>query len=731
MQSIYKNDARRLFDLGLKPIPLNRKIPFFKDWQNMEITSDDVDAWTMKYPDCNIGIVCGSATGILVVDFDGPNEMSRLKSETGIDLDIATPTCITKRGFHKYFRYPVVDQPIKNIVKLIIGGIQFEIDIRGNGGQVVAPPSIHPVDPTVQYHWAEGLAFDEVPLLSVPDELLSILIQLSLPKTKKEKTKSVQSSSPASEAKPSINSSRPPMGNEIQDGERNDTLFRMACRYRSQGLSSDEARSLIDTANQTRCSEPLDEVELGKLVESAYSYTIQQYELNERGFAQQFYDIYRDQIKFCIEDGYWYIWNGACWRRDVDGEMKRMADRVVDKFNFDIETMHDSDPMKKQYLKYAISLGNYQKQTNMLKYLESFPGNSISQSNFDRHRHLLNCSNGIIDLRTGELQKADPDLLMSRQIEIEYDANAEYSLWMEFLKSITNNNTDLIEYLQGAVGYSMTGETNEEVIFFLYGNGCNGKSTFINAFNSILGSLAKTMPSKTLMLGRNDNSAPNDIAMLKGVRLAATTELPEGKQLNEELIKSLASQDMITARYLFKEFFEFSPTHKWWISGNHKPKIVGQDYGIWRRLKLIPFEITIPPENRDKNLSKKLDEEQPGILRWMVEGAVKWYRDGLREPKIIIDAVEEYRNEMDIIGDFIVECCHVDGRSNILATELYELYRKYCEANVQYAIGKRMFYVKMVERGFKKNNCSRNQLFIQGIKAAKAPSHPAYNSGWS
>ncbi len=750
MKSIYQHEAMTLFDLGLKPIPLNGKIPFISGWQTMEITADDVETWSTQYPDCNIGIVCGPSSGILVVDFDDPDEMARLNTETGINLDIVTPTCITKKGLHKYFKYPAIGATFGNRTHLNVQGIKFKIDIRATGGQVVAPPSIHPEDTTFQYHWAEGLAFGEVPLQDLPDMFIDVLTQPSKPKITKKNKKStatataatlpaldplpsspvaiepIEATTQAVDSLPSIPAeaitpmapSSPAIADEIPEGERNDTLFRMACAYRNKGLSSEEARNLIAAVNQTRCRIPLNDEELDKVMGSAFSYVHEHFEMSDRGFAQKVLEQCGNQIKYCIEDHHWYIWNGFIWSQDANGEIKRMADRVADLLKASIQAMPDSDPMKKPYLKYIAAMGNTRKREDMLHYLQSLPGVSVSNSHFDKRSHLLNCRNGVINLRSGELLESNPDWLLTRQIEIEYDPTAACPVWLEFMKTITHDDMELIGYLQRAAGYSITGETNEEVVFFLYGTGCNGKSTFINAINSVLGKFARTMPSKTLMIVQNDNTASNDIAMLKGVRLAATTELPEGKRFNEELIKSLASQDIISARYLFKEYFEFSPTHKWWISGNHKPKIVGQDYGIWRRLKLIPFEITISPEKQDKNLKEKLEAELPGILRWMVEGAVEWYRNGLREPAKISEAVKEYRNEMDILGNFIAECCQTDSDAMIPVNNLYNLYKQYCETNGQSTLGKKMFNLKMVERGFKKDFGAKNQVCLFGIKAA-------------
>jgi len=262
----------------------------------------------------------------------------------------------------------------------------------------------------------------------------------------------------------------------------------------------------------------------------------------------------------------------------------------------------------------------------------------------------------------------------------------------------------------------MTGETNEESFFFLYGNGCNGKSTFINIILDIFGGYAQTMPSHSLMLGKNDNSISNDLARMKGARLVVTNELPEGRCFNEETIKLLTSQDQIVSRFLYGEYFQFKPTHKLIIIGNHKPKIIGQDYGIWRRVKLVPFNTIIPEEERDKDLGKKLAKEKEGIFRWMVEGAIKWFQNkGLPDPEFVKESVLEYKQDMDVIGDFINETCSKYQSALCLASDLFIAYKNYCENGMIKPLGKIDFYRKVEEKGFIKERKSQNKVFFFGI----------------
>ena len=242
-----------------------------------------------------------------------------------------------------------------------------------------------------------------------------------------------------------------------------------------------------------------------------------------------------------------------------------------------------------------------------------------------------------------------------------------------------NGNEKLIAYLQKAVGYTLTGDTSEQVLHFLYGLGANGKSTFLETIMAMLGDYAKQTSTETILVKKMTGGIPNDLAGLKGARLVSAQEVESGRRLAESLVKQLTGGDTISARFLHGEFFDFKPTFKLWISGNSKPVVRGGDYAIWRRIRLIPFTVQIPPEEQDRRLSEKLRGELPGILNWSLAGCLAWQREGLTPPEEVTAATESYRDEMDIIGQFIGERCLMGPEYKVTAKKLYAAFVEWSE----------------------------------------------------
>jgi putative DNA primase/helicase len=261
-----------------------------------------------------------------------------------------------------------------------------------------------------------------------------------------------------------------------------------------------------------------------------------------------------------------------------------------------------------------------------------------------------------------------------------------------------NYESELIKYIQTAAGWAITGDTSEQSMFILYGSGANGKSTFLNTVMNILGDYAIATQTDTFMK-RNGEQISNDIARLRGTRFVTTTEAEQGRRLSEPLIKQITGNDRMTARFLYGEFFNFIPTFKIFMASNHKPVIRGTDHGIWRRIKLIPFTVRISEEQQDKHLEQKLMQEAPGIFNWLVEGALRWRQEGLRTPVIISSATDEYREEMDVIGNFIRERCVKQPEGSIRARELFKCYQDWCDENNEHAVSERFFGLRLKEMG--------------------------------
>jgi putative DNA primase/helicase len=338
----------------------------------------------------------------------------------------------------------------------------------------------------------------------------------------------------------------------------------------------------------------------------------------------------------------------------------------------------------------------------------------VKADDLDKDHWLFNVRNGTIDLRTGELKEHNQDDLITRIANVDYDPNADCPAWKQFIMEIMNYNTELITFIQNALGWAITGDISEQSMFILFGTGANGKSTFLNTIMNIVGDYAVATPTETFMKKQGDHIS-NDLARLRGTRFVTTTEAEHGRRLSEPLIKQMTGNDQMTARFLYGEYFNFVPTFKIWMATNHKPVIKGTDHGIWRRIKLIPFITRIEEEKQDKHLERKLIQEASGILNWLLEGAKRWYKEGLKTPKIIINATDEYRAEMDIIGNFIKErCVHGEGDS-IQARELFKCYQEWCNENNEHASCERIFSLRIKELGIVQKR-HKDARYWQGLQ---------------
>jgi putative DNA primase/helicase len=320
---------------------------------------------------------------------------------------------------------------------------------------------------------------------------------------------------------------------------------------------------------------------------------------------------------------------------------------------------------------------------------------------FDQDHYVLNCQNGTLDLRRGILRDFDRRDYLTRQLDFAFDPEASCPQWLRFLDTVFAGNRELIDYMQRAIGYTLTGDTSEQCLFLCHGPGANGKSVMLEVITALLGEFAQASPMTTFTAKPNDNGASNDLARMRGARLITASETNEGIRLNEALVKKITGQDTVTARFLYSEYFDFRPSFKLWIAMNHLPTIRGTDDGIWRRLRLIPFSVIIPEEQRDKHLTTKLKSELPGILAWALAGCLDWQRNGMRTPEAVNAATQGYRSEQDVLGAFIQERCIVGNAYDAPTNDLYRAYSEWAQQSGEYVISKNAFGRRMTDRGFK------------------------------
>lgn len=401
-------------------------------------------------------------------------------------------------------------------------------------------------------------------------------------------------------------------------------------------------------------------------------------------------------IKNCDQLGGWHIWNGKVWQKDETHQIIKLADDTVKSFYAFASKFDDGSKAQKSFFQHIKLSGNENKMKAMVNLARSHAEVSVLSDDFDANPYLLNCQNGVYDLKNDCFLEHSPNLMLSKMCGTSYDKEASCPRWEEFLKIVFMGNAELIDFIQKAVGYALTGDVSLQMFFILHGNGANGKSTFVDTINKMMGNYASSTPTTTLTVKRGDE-IPNDVARLKGSRFVISSELERSKVLDEALVKRFTSDEPITARFLRKEFFEFKPTAKIFLSTNYKPTIKGTDDGIWRRIKLIPFEHKFTGDKKiEKYAEKFLFPELSGILRWAIEGYRKLQTEGLKEPDIVRYATNEYKSSEDMIAEYLEEFCVLAQPCRVLVLDLYNHFRE----NTEHFMRKKDFNDYLAKRGF-------------------------------
>jgi len=420
--------------------------------------------------------------------------------------------------------------------------------------------------------------------------------------------------------------------------------------------------------------------------------------LSDMGNARRIVTRHGDKIRYVHAMGKWLVWSGSRWEIDETGAIMRLAKETVLAMFFEVPTIM-GDVTRDKFIKWAMTSQSRSKLESLISLAKTEKEISAKAEDLDANPWLINLRNCTIDMKTWETSEHDPKQLLTKCLDFDFDMKAKCPTWEKFINRIFDGDSNLIRYVQRAIGLSLTGHTGEQCMFFMFGSGKNGKSTFIETMKRLLREYSATTPSDTLM--KKDRSGiSNDVARLAGKRLVVASETDEGQHLSEHMLKDLTGSDTITARYLHQEFFEFQPQFKLWMFGNHKPLVRGTDMGIWRRIRLIPFTVTITAEERDPNLQAKLEHELPGIFNWALLGLHDYQANGLGEPVAVSDATEEYRIEMDVLGTFITEMCTVKTGVTVEVRALYLCYSSWCEDYGERPLPQRAFAIRLKERGF-------------------------------
>jgi P4 family phage/plasmid primase-like protien len=406
--------------------------------------------------------------------------------------------------------------------------------------------------------------------------------------------------------------------------------------------------------------------------------------LTELGNAHRLYDVHGGNIHYVHNAKAWLYWHDGAWSWDIDGAMIRSLTARLPAQIYNEGALHLAE--SEYFAKWS---RNSQKETTIeaaVSLLEDFEQVRLPLALIDADSFCVGIDNGrsVVDLKTGNARPAQQSDFITKSLNVgQLGQSAKAKRWRSFLAQVFNEDDVLIVWIQRWCGYMLTGSTNEQIFVFCYGVGANGKSVFADTLRFILGDYARSIAPETLTeTKRQAGGATPDIADLIGARLAMSSETEDGTALAESLVKSLVAGDTMTARRLYSAPVQFTPQFKLMMLGNHKPVIRGNDYGIWRRVRMIPFNRTFKPEERDPDLLDKLKAEAAHIFAWMVEGCLEWQKHGLRVvPPIISQATAEYQEEQDVVGRWMSENCILEPRHETSSTDLYQNYRVWCFDN--------------------------------------------------
>jgi putative DNA primase/helicase len=479
--------------------------------------------------------------------------------------------------------------------------------------------------------------------------------------------------------------------------------------------------------------------------------------LTDMGNAQRFARDHGADVRYCHPWRKWLVWTGNRWQIDNTGEMARRARATVRAINDEarmassaINATCDRSSNQERFkaideiLRWANESEDARVLQRMIQLAQSEPGIPVLPDELDRDRWLLNCANGTVDLRTGELRPHTRKDLQTKLCPTAYVPDASCPRFTQFIHAIFEGDQGLIDYLQNYLGYGLTGDVSEQSFQIWWGGGANGKTTLQNAILATLGAdYAGIAPVELVMETRSDQH-PTLLADLLGKRLMFAAETGQGRRLNMERLKLLTGSDRIKARRMREDFWEFDPTHKLVLITNRKPEIHDPGHASWRRIRLVPFTAqfldpdapenvgkTIPDQRRiDRSVPKAILAEREGILAWMVQGCLAWQQRGLPVPDKVRAATVEYRDEEDVIAAFLAECCateHAERRTG--ATELYSAFQEWAEILGESSMSQRRFGEALRERGFKR--ITSNGMKYEGIELRRdRPRKPHRDRGF-
>jgi putative DNA primase/helicase len=692
------------------PIPLGEKKPGCQSWAGrMEIKPDPetLAGWAAR--ESNIAIVTGAISGIVVLDLDSAEAVAEAEA-LGIPDTIRVRTA---KGQHVYFQHPGGEVRNK-------AGLRMRWDIRGDGGYVVGPGSIHPTG--ARYEWINHP--DVTALAPMPDWLREMVQPQAAP------------AAPSHIAPLELARVDHPYclaaldheceairqaANGSQEQTLNSAAFKMGRYVGSGALSHDTAQARLLSAAQAMPSydphQPWTPTQLKAKVARGLKDGAQDPKeiptandnsssrgrsLSEDRIALEFSRRYRNRLRYNCSSAMWLVWDESRWQHN----QTRLA------FHYARETVREMSGGAK-------SLGKASTASGVEAFARADPIFALTQDALDQDPWLLGTPGGTVDLRTGEIFAARQSDLITRQTTVA-PAPGEPVRWTRFLREATGDDEELMLYLQRVAGYCLTGLTGEHALFFIYGPGGNGKSVFLNILNHILGDYATVAAMETFTASKFDRH-PTDLAMLSGARLVSASETEEGRAWAESRIKQLTGGDKISARFMRQDFFQFVPQFKLVIVGNHAPLLQNVDDATRRRFNIIPF--THKPVKPDRELEEKLKIEAGQILSWAIQGCRDWQANGLVKPTVVAAATAEYFEDHDVLAQWLEADCERGPDKIAGAGELYSSWKWFAERSGEVPGSQVAFAQKLKKSGFTQCKQPGGRRSYQGIALRSGDRH--------
>ena len=620
-----------------------------------------VVAWFEKHPDSNIGITTGKPNKFIVLDVDprngGEESLQKMQQEFG-ELPVTLSVRTGGGGRHFYFRHPGEGNLVRTGNAFLGAGLDIKGDSKegGAGGYVVAPPSKHASGNS--YEWFDK----DTPLADIPAWLLDLISCKGIAAVVEE-----------------LISEKAEI---VPEGHRHDYIASRAGKLHQANFSPEAILSAVSAENENKCKPPLAAEEVQNIVVDISKYEYKRFRLDDVGNGKRFVSQFGNRVIHCFTTETWYLWDGRYWAKDSCGQIYQYAKQVVETIHSEAATK--SGDLASALASHARRSGGALRIKNMIEMSRTESRVAVRVGQLDSNRILLNCGNGTLNLESGVLKNHSPRDLITKITEVAYVPEAKSELWESFLNDTTESDAELLDFIQKVAGYSFSGLTEEENIFFIYGPGGTGKTTYIEAVKGVLGdAYCRTAAFSTFLKAGNiaPNAPRSDIARLAGARLVTAIEMAKGRQLAEDLLKAATGGDKLVTRGLYQSEFEFIPQYKLWLASNDKPRIREDDSGLWRRLLLVPFYHIVPPEKIDKKLKDKFrydKHQKEAILAWAVEGFKKWRRDGLGYPKRVLEETKVYKSEMEPLTIWLEDCCVISDKQ-IEYTSFKSLWNSYEE----------------------------------------------------